>query len=95
MKLSRVRSFTFWENEDYIYERWRYLDEEIPANHTHMPVYFDEQSGKGVTLPPQQSASSTPKEAMRAELLSLMKTRLGGEWGPDPYVCRWCGVWLE
>lgn len=51
----------------------------------------------------------TPKQAERAmaalanrhaarrlkdELLSLMEVQGNGDWGPNPFRCRWCGCWL-
>lgn len=40
-------------------------------------------------------SSPASAAAMQAELLKLMKVRVGGDWGPDPLVCRWCKTWLE
>ena len=34
-------------------------------------------------------------DAMETELLSLMEVWPDTSWGPDPYVCRWCGCWLR
>lgn len=37
----------------------------------------------------------TSAQAMRRELLEMMRVRRKAGWGPDPLVCRWCGVWLD